>query len=31
MNFNAELNSTFAKDTEGFIAKTNNNWPELNK
>lgn len=31
MNFNAELNSTFAEDTKGFIAKGNHNWPELNK
>ncbi len=31
MNFNADLNSTFAKDAEGFINKANNNWPGLNK
>jgi len=31
MNFNAELNSTFAKDARGFIVKANSNWAGLNK
>jgi YHS domain-containing protein len=31
MNFNADINATFAKDPEGFISKASANWPELNK
>lgn len=31
MNFNAELNATFAEDPEGFIVKANGNWGGLNK
>jgi YHS domain-containing protein len=31
LNFNADINGTFAKDTEGYIAKANRHWPELNR
>jgi hypothetical protein len=31
LNFNAEINDTFAKDPKGFIAKANRNWPGLNR
>jgi len=31
LNFNSEINSTFAKDPQGYIAKANRNWPSLNR
>lgn len=31
LNFNADLNATFAKDAEGYIVKANRHWPELNR
>ncbi|MGH8549252.1 MAG: YHS domain-containing (seleno)protein [Methylococcales bacterium] len=31
LNFNADLNATFAKETEGYVAKANQHWPELNR
>ena len=31
LNFNGDINATFAKDAAGFIAKANRNWPALNK
>jgi YHS domain-containing protein len=31
LNFNADINTTFGKDPESFIAKANRNWPALNK
>lgn len=31
LNFNGDINTTFSKDSEGFIAKANRNWPSLNK
>ncbi len=31
LNFNADINATFGKDTEGYIRKANGNWPSLNK
>lgn len=31
LNFNADINNTFGKDTTGFIHKANSNWPTLNK
>lgn len=30
LNFNADLNATFAKDAASFIAKAERNWPALN-
>lgn len=31
LNFNADINATFAKNAEGYIAKANRHWPELNR
>ena len=31
LNFNGDINATFSKDSQGFIAKANRNWPALNK
>ncbi len=31
LNFNAEINSTFAKDAASFIAKADKNWPNLDR
>lgn len=31
MNFNADINATFAEDPEGLIVKANSNWAGLNK
>ena len=31
LNFNGDINATFAKDTKGFIAKAEKHWPSLNK
>lgn len=31
LNFNGDINTTFAKDASGFISKANRNWPTLNK
>lgn len=31
MNFNADINSTFARDAKGFLAKAERNWPALNR
>jgi YHS domain-containing protein len=31
MNFNADINATFSRDTQGFIRKAERNWPELNR
>lgn len=31
LNFNGDINATFSKDPESFIAKANRNWPTLNK
>lgn len=31
LNFNADINTTFGKDAESFIAKANRNWPALNR
>ncbi len=31
MNFDADINATFAGDARNFIAKANRNWPQLNK
>ncbi|MEO8384821.1 MAG: YHS domain-containing (seleno)protein [Betaproteobacteria bacterium] len=31
LNFNADINATFSKDPQGFIAKANRNWATLNK
>jgi YHS domain-containing protein len=31
LNFNAEINDTFAKDARSFIAKADRNWPALNR
>ncbi len=31
LNFNGDLNATFARDTAGFIAKAERNWGGLNK
>jgi YHS domain-containing protein len=30
MNFNADINNTFARDPHGFIARAERNWPALN-
>ena len=31
LNFNADINATFVRDTSGFIAKAERNWPALNR
>lgn len=31
LNFNGDINSTFARDTEGFVSKAERNWGGLNK
>jgi YHS domain-containing protein len=31
LNFNNDINTTFARDAEGFVSKAGRNWPELNK
>jgi YHS domain-containing protein len=31
LNFNADINKTFAGDVKGFVAKANGNWANLNK
>ena len=31
LNFNGEINTTFARDADGFVAKAERNWPGLNK
>jgi YHS domain-containing protein len=31
LNFNGDLNNTFARDTAGFIGKAEHNWAGLNK
>ena len=31
LNFNGDINTTFSKDTEGYISKANRNWASLNK
>jgi len=31
LNFNADLNKTFQKDTSGFVARASRNWPALNR
>lgn len=31
LNFNSEINGTFAKDAAGFIAKADKNWPTLDR
>ena len=31
LNFNADINTTFAKDAPSFIAKADLNWPELDR
>lgn len=31
LNFNGEINTTFARDVSGFVGKADRNWPELNK
>ena len=31
LNFNADINATFARDANGFIAKAERNWPALNR
>jgi YHS domain-containing protein len=31
LNFNGDLNKTFARDTEGFVNKAERNWPGLNR
>jgi YHS domain-containing protein len=31
LNFNEDLNKTFARDTEGFLSKAERHWPALNK
>jgi YHS domain-containing protein len=31
LNFNADINKTFAGDAKGFVAKANGHWTELNK
>lgn len=31
LNFNGDINTTFAKDADGFIRKANSNWASLNK
>lgn len=31
LNFNGDINTTFARDTQGFVNKAEKNWPSLNK
>jgi YHS domain-containing protein len=31
LNFNKDINTTFGKDTKGFIGKANKYWPSLNR
>ena len=31
LNFNGDINATFARDVDGFVKKANMNWPDLNK
>lgn len=31
LNFNSEINATFASDTDGFIRKADRNWTSLNR
>ena len=31
LNFNADINTTFSKDTAGYISKANRNWPTINQ
>jgi len=31
LNFNGDINTTFARDTAGFVGKAEKNWPGLNK
>ena len=31
LNFNGEINTTFARDADGFASKAERNWPSLNK
>jgi YHS domain-containing protein len=31
LNFNGEINTTFARDADGFVSKAEKNWPVLNK
>jgi YHS domain-containing protein len=31
LNFNADINKTFRKDTAGFVAKAEKHWPDLNR
>lgn len=31
LNFNADINTTFAKDEDGFVAKADRNWPALDR
>ena len=31
LNFNGDINHTFARDSAGFIRKAEKNWPELNR
>lgn len=31
LNFNADINGMFGKDSSGFIAKASQNWPALNR
>lgn len=31
LNFNGDINATFSKDPQNFIAKANRNWPGLNR
>jgi len=31
LNFNADINATFANDAHGFIGKAERNWPALNR
>ena len=31
LNFNGDINTTFAHDTQGFVSKAEKNWPSLNK
>ena len=31
LNFNTDINTTFSKDTAGYISKANRNWPTINQ
>lgn len=31
LNFNGDINTTFARDVSGFVGKAEKNWPELNR